>query len=118
MNAVRTGEVYLADLDPVVGSEQGRRRPVVIIQNPKVFGFTSTVLVVPLTTSMTLLGKTGICPIPGGEGGLTQDGLALGFQLRAIDARRLGRRLGLLPRGSIEKVADAVLAALGITIQP
>ena len=45
-----TGEVWFADLEPVRGSEQGRRRPVVIIQNPALAKFTSTLLAVPLTT--------------------------------------------------------------------
>lgn len=106
----------MADLEPVVGSEQGRRRPVVVLQNPDIAQFTSTVIIVPLTTNQRLLGRIGTCSILRGDGGLAEDSVALGFQLRAIDTRRLGRRIGALPQPVVEQVADVVLAALGIAI--
>lgn len=118
MKAVATGEVYMADLEPVVGSEQGRRRPVVVFQNPNVAQFSSTAIIVPLTTNQRLLGRVGTCSILRGEGGLAEDSVALGFQLRALDTRRFGRRMGALSQEAVEDVADPVLAALGIAIDP
>lgn len=53
MNSSRpkTGDIFLADLDPVRGSEQGKQRPVIVFQNPDLSGFTSTVICIPLTTT-------------------------------------------------------------------
>lgn len=114
MSTVRTGEVYVADLDPVVGSEQGRRRPVVVLQNPEVGKFTKTVLIVPLTTSISVLGRVGTAFIPKAETGLSVDSVALGFQVRAVDSQRFKKKIGTMSKAGIEKVTDAVLAALGI----
>lgn len=77
-----TGEVWLADLDPVRGSEQAGRRTVVIFQNPVVAVFTSTFLAVPTTTNLARRGLTGTCFIPAGDGGLDADSIALAFQAR------------------------------------
>lgn len=115
---VRTGEIYIADLDPVIGSEQGRRRPVVVMQNPAAAKFTSTAIIVPLPTSQRLLGNVGTCFLQKGVGGLTEDSVALGFQLRAVDTKRLERRMGMLPAAAIDEVVDAVLSALGIHFGP
>ena len=77
-----TGEVWLADLEPVRGSEQGRRRPVVVFQHRALAAFTSTYLAIPLSTTLTRKGLIGTCFIAAGEGGLA------------------GRRGSRLPAGS------------------
>lgn len=110
----QTGDVYRAQLDPVQGSEQGKKRPVIVFQNPNLTRFTTTLLCVPLTTNMKRLGLPGTCHIRQGEGGLSQEGVALAFQLRALDASRLEKRFGKLSAPAIESVADAILDAFGI----
>jgi mRNA interferase MazF len=110
----RTGEVYWADLNPTVGSEQRGDRPVIVFQNPAVGRFTSTVLVIPTTTAMKRLGLPGTSGLPAGAGGLPEDSVALAYQMRAIDRQRLRRRLGRLEGEHLEAVRDAVLSALGI----
>jgi len=111
-----TGEVWMADLEPVRGSEQGRQRPVIIFQNPALARFTSTLLAIPMTSNQARVGVTGTCFLAQGAGGLTVDSVALAFQARAIDRTRLSRRLGKLSAGDIDAVADAILAAFGIQV--
>ena len=112
----RTGDIYLADLEPVKGSEQGRKRPVVVFQNPDLGKYTSTVICVPLTTNISRGGLPGTCFIKKDEGGLTQDSVALCFQLRAIDKSRLVKKYGTLNAGTLNALADAILSALGIDV--
>ena len=66
----KTGEIFLAKLDPIKGSEQGGERPVIIFQNSDLTIFTSTYLCIPLTTNLSLNGLTGTCRIKKGDGGL------------------------------------------------
>lgn len=111
-----TGDVWIADLEPVRGSEQGRLRPVVIFQNPALSRFTSTLLAVPVTSNQDRLGVVGTCFLAKSAGGLSLDSVALAFQVRAIDRARLTKRLGKLAKNDIEAVADAILAAFGIKV--
>jgi mRNA interferase MazF len=112
-----TGEVYSANLDPVRGHEQGKTRPIVIFQNPDLARFTATALCIPLTSSLKRLGLPGTCFIKQGDGGLSKDSVALAFQMRALDASRLGQRIGRLSPATVESLADAVLNALGISVE-
>ena len=114
MRRPQTGEVYLADLGPVRGSEQGLKRPVILFQNPDLARFTSTRLAIPLTTNLARLGWPGTCSIQKGEGGLPQESVALAFQMRAVDGARLGKLYGRVSPATLEAVADAVLQAVGI----
>lgn len=110
----KTGDVFLADLEPVKGSEQGKQRPVIVFQNPDLNRFTTTLLCIPLTSNLTRRGLPGTCFIKKGDGGLPQDSIALCFQLRAIDKSRLTKRYGALNHNSVNALADAVLSAMGI----
>jgi len=115
---VYSGEVYRARLEPVEGSEQGKTRPVVVLQNPDLGRFTSTAMCIPLTTNLNRLGLPGTCIIPKGEGGLDQESVALAFQMRALDGSRLGKRFGKVSTKTLEALADAALNALGIAVEP
>jgi mRNA interferase MazF len=117
VRGVHSGEVHRARLDPTEGSEQSKTRPVIVLQNPDLERFTSTVLCIPLTTNMTRLGLPGTCLIPQGEAGLGQESVALAFQMRALDASRLGKRFGKVSAETLEAVADAALNALGVVIE-
>ena len=118
MRHVHTGEIYAANLEPVRGSEQAGSRPIVVFQNPSLSRFTSTALCIPLTTNMKRLGLPGTCAIQRGEGGLPQDSVALAFQMRALDASRLAKRIGRVSAGTIRDLGEAVLNALGIDMGP
>ena len=113
-----TGDVWIADLEPVRGSEQGRRRPVVIFQNPTLARYTTTFLAVPVTSNLARGGTAGTRFLAAGEGGLEKSSVALAFQSRALDRTRLVRRIGKLTDESIEAVAEAILVAFGISDEP
>lgn len=117
MKAPLSGEIYNANLEPVRGSEQGKTRPVVVFQNPDLARFTSTALCIPLTSNLKRLGMPGTCFIKQGDGGLLKDSVALAFQMRALDASRLGPRIGRLSAPTLDSLADAVLNALGISVE-
>lgn len=110
----RSGEVSLADFEPVRGSEQGRKRPVIVFQNVDLAGFTSTRLCVPLTSNLNRRGLPGTCSVRNGEAGLPQESVALAFQMRAMDMARFEKRYGRLSQEALENVADAILNAVGI----
>ena len=92
----RRGEVWLADLNPVRGSEQAGRRPVILLQNDSILRFTTTVLCVPLTTNLRRAQLPSCVAISKGDGGLTANSVALAHQLRVLDKDRLTRKLGRL----------------------
>lgn len=110
----RTGDVFMADLEPVRGSEQGRRRPVLVIQAQELARATTTFLCVPLTTNMARLGLPGTRGLVRGDGGLSDDSVALCFHLRSIDRSRLGRRLETVRPATVELVVAGILEALGV----
>ena len=111
---IKRGEVWLADLSPVRGSEQAGVRPVLIFQNDAINAFTTTVLVVPLTTNMRRAELPSCAKINQGDGGLTSDSVALGHQMRAVDETRLMRRLGSVSGQTMMNVERCVLFTLGI----
>lgn len=113
----KTGDVFFVKLDPVKGSEQGGERPVIVFQNPDLTIFTSTYLCIPLTTNLSRNGLPGTCRIQRGDGGLTQDSVALCFQIRAIDESRLIKKYGTLSRATLATLANAVLSAIGIDLE-
>ncbi|MEH2293262.1 type II toxin-antitoxin system PemK/MazF family toxin [Nostoc sp.] len=90
------GDVYLADLNPSRGSEQAGIGPVIIVQRDRLAQFTTTSVVIPLTTNLRRANIPGTIIIPSGEGGLTQESVVLCDQTVVIDKERLIRKLGTL----------------------
>ncbi|MDR2656611.1 MAG: type II toxin-antitoxin system PemK/MazF family toxin [Oscillospiraceae bacterium] len=112
---VKRGEIYSADLNPVVGSEQGGIRPVLIIQNDIGNRFSPTVIVLAITSR---LGKTRLpthVEIPAGEGGLAKPSIILAEQVRTLEKTRLGIKLGKLSDREMTRVEAAINASLGIS---
>jgi len=107
------GDIYLADLNPSRGSEQAGIRPVIIVQRDTLNRFTTTVIVVPITSNLRRGKVPGTIVIPVGQGGLTQDSVALCYQLVAIDRERLIRQLGSL---SVDYISGLKIA-LQYTLQ-
>ena len=95
--SVERWSVWLANLDPVVGSEQGRTRPVLVISQTALNDILPVVNVLPVTSR-----KSGrrIYPnealLPQGSAGLTSESIVLCYQIRTLDKRRLGRMFGVL----------------------
>ena len=104
--------MYTADLDPVVGSEQGGTRPVVVVQNDAGNRFSPTVVVAALTSQ---LGKPRLPTHVAVSGcGLKKDSVVLAEQLRTLDKRRLRDRIGHLDAASMERVNRALAASLAL----
>ncbi len=110
---LKRGEVWLATLDPTQGSEQAGTRPVVIFQNDIVSRFSTTTITIPLTTNQRRASLPICVLIRQGDGGLSQDSVALCFQLRVLDKTRLIRRLGQLEHKTIAELEEVVLLTLG-----
>jgi mRNA interferase MazF len=113
MNA-RRGEIWLANLNPIKGSEQAGTRPVLIFQNDLINRFTTTFLAIPLTTNLRRAALPSCLSIPQGEGGLTQNSVALCHQLRVLDKTRLLRKVGTVSAQTLASVEGCVLFTTGI----
>lgn len=105
------GQMYYADLDPVIGSEQGGNRPVLVIQNNVGNRFSPTVIVAPITTCIKKMRQPTHIGIPPFFG-LTQNSMAMLEQIRTIDKSRLGDYVGCLD----DDVMDYIDEALGISV--
>ena len=106
------GEIYLADLGSGTGSEQSGTRPVIVVQADSINRYSETVVIIPLTTNLKRAQIPGCLLLHQGEGGLTQDSVALCYQIRVISKQRLIYQLGILPTSSLNRLE----AALKITL--
>ena len=112
---VKRGEIYYADLSPVVGSEQGGVRPVLIIQNDTGNRYSPTVIAAAITS------QTGKARLPTHielpvqqECGLTKDSVVLLEQVRTLDKRRLRERMGRVDDLVMEKIDTAIVVSFGL----
>jgi mRNA interferase MazF len=106
------GEIYLVNLNPVVGSEQAGTRPVVIVQNSLLNRLSRTVVVIPFTTNLKRAELPSNVLVSAGVGGLKQDSVALCSQIRVLDKSRLTARLGKLSDEWMEKIQDTLAFVL------
>ena len=108
---VKRGEVLYADLSPVVGSEQGGIRPVLIVQNDVGNRYSPTVIAAAITSKQDKTNLPTHIGLKAGTGGLTRDSVVLLEQIRTLDKRRLRERAGRIDPEAQHKVD----AALGIS---
>jgi len=111
---IKRGDIYSANLDPVIGSEQGGIRPVLIIQNDVGNRFSPTVIILALTSKT---GKNRLpthVEIPAGEGGLLKDSIVLAEQIRTLEKTRLGDYMGRLSDKYMVEVGEAIRTSMGI----
>ena len=111
---MKRGDIYMAELDPVIGSEQGGTRPVVIIQNNTGNLHAPTVIAVPVTSSTGKPALPTHAFLPAGEGGLWRDSIALCEQVRTLEKARLGRRLGAVGADALRGIEKALQVSLDI----
>ncbi len=110
---IRRGEIYYADLSPVVGSEQGGVRPVLIIQNDIGNKYSPTVIVSAITSQ---LGKAKLpthIELPAEKYNLPKNSVALLEQIRTLDKRRLQEKVTMLSQEKMREVNKALLISLG-----
>ncbi|MCL5990869.1 MAG: type II toxin-antitoxin system PemK/MazF family toxin [Bacteroidetes bacterium] len=107
------GEVWLADLDPVRGSEQAGIRPVILFQNDLISKYSSTVISIPLTTNLNRLSLPSSVLIPSNESDLSKDSVVLCHQMRVLDRERLIKKISNINRKTLKSIEKAVLLTLG-----
>ena len=110
---MKRGEIYRADLDPVVGSEQGGIRPVVIIQNNIGNQHSTTVIVAAVTTRDKKAHLPVHVPITAAESGLRRDSVILTEQVRTLEKSRLSTRLGVLTPEAMRRLDKALALSMG-----
>ncbi len=111
---IRKGDIYYADLSPVIGSEQGGVRPVLIVQNDIGNRYSPTVIIAAITSQINKAKLPTHVEIKGDEYGLSKDSVLLLEQIRTIDKKRLGEKIGRVRKDIIEKVNDALKISLGL----
>ncbi|MDR1094405.1 MAG: type II toxin-antitoxin system PemK/MazF family toxin [Clostridiales bacterium] len=111
---MKRGEIYFADLSPVVGSEQGGVRPVLIVQNDIGNKYSPTVIAAAVTSQINKAKLPTHIELKAGEYGLAKDSVLLLEQVRTLDKRRLQERIGVLAPGIIRRVDRALLISLGL----
>ena len=112
---IRRGDIYYADLRPVVGSEQGGIRPVLIIQNDVGNKHSPTVICAAITSRMNKAKLPTHIELPSAYG-LAKDSVILLEQIRTLDKRRLKERIGELPPATMVRVNRAILISLGFPV--
>ena len=111
---VKRGDIFYADLSPVVGSEQGGIRPVLIVQNDIGNKYSPTVIVAAITSKINKAKMPTHIEIEGTRHGLTKDSVILAEQIRTIDKQRLKEKMGHLKSETMEEVNRAINISFGL----
>ena len=114
---VKRGEIYYADLSPVVGSEQGGMRPVLIVQNDVGNRHSPTVIAAAITSQKDKSKLPTHISINADRCGLAKDAIVLLEQVRTLDKQRLKERMGELDEGAMTKVDNALSVSFGLSGQ-
>ena len=110
---IKRGELYYADLSPVVGSEQGGVRPVLVVQNDVGNKYSPTVIAAAVTSKINKAKLPTHIELPSSVFGLQRDSVILLEQIRTLDKRRLKERIGELSDATMSRVDKAILISLG-----
>lgn len=111
---IKRGETILCRLSPVVGSEQGGIRPVLVIQNDVGNKFSPTVIVAAVTSQLNKSKLPTHLELSASDYGLSKDSVVLLEQLRTIDKRRLKEKVGCLDNGFMNRIDRALSISLGL----
>ena len=111
---VKRGDIYYADLSPVVGSEQGGVRPVLIVQNDVGNRYSPTVIAAAITSQREKTRLPTHIELHSEDCGLSRDSVVLLEQIRTIDKRRLKERMGRLDNGSMNQIDRALSISFGL----
>jgi len=114
---IKRGELYYADLSPVVGSEQGGIRPVLVVQNDVGNKYSPTVIAAAVTSKINKAKLPTHIELPSNVYGLQRDSVILLEQIRTLDKRRLKERIGELNVTSMLQVNNAILISLGFAVK-
>lgn len=111
---IKRGDIYYADLSPVVGSEQGGMRPVLIVQNNVGNRFSPTVIAAAITSQLNKAKLPTHIEIEARTYGLSKDSVVLLEQVRTLDKKRLRERMGHVEEQVMEKVDTAIAVSFGL----
>lgn len=111
---VRRGDIFFADLNPVVGSEQGGVRPVLVVQNDVGNKYSPTIIIAAITSQIDKAKLPTHVELPHEDYGLEKDSVILLEQLRTIDKKRLKEKITFLDQDVMSKVDDALKISLGL----
>ncbi|MPM51085.1 Endoribonuclease EndoA [bioreactor metagenome] len=111
---VKRGDIFYADLSPVVGSEQGGVRPVLVIQNDIGNKYSPTIIVAAITSQINKAKLPTHIEISAEEYGLTKDSVILLEQIRTIDKKRLKERIGHLSDELMKRVDECIQISFGL----
>lgn len=111
---VKRGEIYYADLSPVIGSEQGGMRPVLIVQNDVGNKYSPTVIAAAITSQKYKTQLPTHISVNANNCGLQKDSVVLLEQVRTLDKKRLKERMGNLPQTEMNKIDKALSVSFGL----
>ena len=111
---IKRGDIYYADLSPVVGSEQGGIRPVLIVQNNVGNRYSPTVIAAAITSQINKAKMPTHITLGAPNYGLTKDSIILTEQIRTLDKRRLRERAGCIPPDDMRRVDEALGVSMGL----
>lgn len=111
---VKRGDIFYADLSPVVGSEQGGVRPVLIVQNDIGNKYSPTVIIAAVTSQINKAKLPTHVEISANDFGLAKDSVILLEQIRTVDKRRLREKIGKVNDALMNRVNEALAVSLGI----
>lgn len=111
---IKRGDIYYADLSPVVGSEQGGVRPVLIVQNDVGNKYSPTVIAAAITSQRDKHNLPTHIELDAHNCGLAKDSVVLLEQVRTIDKRRLKEKMGTLDNSDMGKIDQALSVSFGL----
>ena len=111
---VKRGDIFYADLSPVIGSEQGGIRPVIIIQNDIGNKYSPTVIVAAITSQINKAKLPTHVEISSEEYGLNRDSVVLLEQIRTLDKKRLKEKIGHMTETDMKKVVKSLLISISL----
>ena len=114
---IKRGDIYYADLSPVLGSEQGGLRPVLIVQNDVGNKYSPTVIAAAITSRISKTKLPTHIDIPGDDTGLAKDSVILLEQIRTIDKKRLKEKMGHLDENTMTSVNNAIQVSFGLGME-
>ena len=114
LSSVRRGDIFYADLSPVVGSEQGGVRPVLIVQNNMGNRHSPTVIAAAITSQVGKARLPTHIEVQGANFGLSRDSVVLLEQIRTIDKKRLKEKMGRLDERVMHQVDEALAVSFGL----
>jgi mRNA interferase MazF len=111
---VKRGDIFYADLSPVVGSEQGGIRPVIVIQNDVGNKYSPTIIIAAITSQINKAKLPTHIEISSEEYGLNKDSVVLLEQIRTVDKKRLKEKIGHMTDSDMLKVDEALMISVGL----